>query len=173
MIVAGTGHRPNKLGGYTDPAFTNLVSFAKVSLIRSDPDKVISGMALGWDLALAVASMELGIPVIAALPFEGFHSRWSPGTQQYWEAVLLACNRIHLICDKTNTNSSRWEIVNCLDRRNRWMVDEADKMAALWNGTRGGTYNCVAYATKKRVPIDNHWPFWLKSRFYLPGEQDG
>jgi hypothetical protein len=29
MIIAGTGHRPDKLGGYGDEVFNKLVSLAK------------------------------------------------------------------------------------------------------------------------------------------------
>lgn len=55
MIVAGTGHRPNKLGGYGDDVFERLVALARTYLWHMEPWHVISGMALGWDQALAQA----------------------------------------------------------------------------------------------------------------------
>lgn len=168
MIVAGTGHRPNKLGGYGKEPFEKLCSFAQASLVRSNVTKTISGMALGWDLALAVASIELGIPVLAAVPFEGFQSRWPAATQHYWEYTLLACADVHIVCPDVNTDSSRFEIVKALDIRNHWMVDNCEKLAALWNGTSGGTANCIRYANKKRRPVDNHWYYWERSKLYCP-----
>jgi uncharacterized phage-like protein YoqJ len=48
--------------------------------------------------------------------------------------------------------------------RNEWMVDSSDGVVALWNGTAGGTANCVRYAEKVGRPIDNLWPTW--ERFY-------
>jgi hypothetical protein len=33
-------------------------------------------MARGWDLALAKAAVELGLPLFAAIPFVGQESRW-------------------------------------------------------------------------------------------------
>jgi uncharacterized phage-like protein YoqJ len=38
--------------------------------------------------------------------------------------------------------------------RNEWMVDRCDLLIAVWNGTPGGTANCVAYAKKEGCPID-------------------
>jgi uncharacterized phage-like protein YoqJ len=37
--------------------------------------------------------------------------------------------------------------------RNEWMVDRADQVIAIWDGTSGGTANCVEYATKMNKPI--------------------
>ena len=35
-----------------------------------------------------------------------------------------------------------------MQKRNEYMVDLADKVIAVWNGSTGGTYNCVKYAEK-------------------------
>ena len=40
-----------------------------------------------------------------------------------------------------------------MQRRNEYMVDKADTLIAVWNGTSGGTANCVKYAKKKGVDI--------------------
>ena len=45
-------------------------------LERARPDAVISGMALGWDQAVARATADLGIPWVAAITFEGQESKW-------------------------------------------------------------------------------------------------
>ncbi len=37
--------------------------------------------------------------------------------------------------------------------RNEYMVDRADLVLALWNGTPGGTGNCVRYARTRGVPV--------------------
>jgi uncharacterized phage-like protein YoqJ len=47
-----------------------------------------------------------------------------------------------------------------MQRRNEWMVDRADKLVALWDGSWGGTFNCIEYARKKGVPFDNLWARW-------------
>ena len=35
------------------------------------------------------------------------------------------------------------------------MVDRSDKVIAVYNGTRGGTYNTIKYAEKKNIQIVN------------------
>ena len=45
MIVAGTGHRPSRLGGYDDYARGRLVDLARAALEKHQPDQVISDMA--------------------------------------------------------------------------------------------------------------------------------
>ena len=36
-----------------------------------------------------------------------------------------------------------------MQKRNEFMVDNCDILIALWNGTSGGTKNCINYAKKK------------------------
>ena len=33
-----------------------------------------------------------------------------------------------------------------MQTRNEWMVNHCDKLIAVWNGSDGGTGNCVNYA---------------------------
>lgn len=50
-----------------------------------------------------------------------------------------------------------------MHERNRWMVDHADHILALWDGGKdGGTANCIEYAEKKKLPITNVWEEWIK-----------
>lgn len=63
--MAGTGHRPDKLGGYGAGVSSRLVDLARAALLRCRPNEVMSGMALGWDTALALGAIELGIPLTA------------------------------------------------------------------------------------------------------------
>jgi hypothetical protein len=68
--LAVTGHRPKDLGGYSDAAFVKLVAFAKNNLGKWQPriEYVITGMAQGWDQAVAQACVELGLPFHAYVP---------------------------------------------------------------------------------------------------------
>ena len=71
MIVAATGHRPNKLAPlsicYSTRVLQRLIDLATAYLEKSNPDAVISGMALGWDTAIAIAAIKLNIPLTAAV----------------------------------------------------------------------------------------------------------
>jgi uncharacterized phage-like protein YoqJ len=40
-----------------------------------------------------------------------------------------------------------------MQKRNEYMVDKCDKLLAVWNGTTGGTHNCIKYAKSKGKEI--------------------
>lgn len=159
MIIAATGHRLGpKLGGYDGKTRLALGGLATEYLSRERPDKVISGMALGWDQAVAAACVALGIPFIAAVPFEGQEGRWPTEARERYARLLDCAVRVEIILDLQYGSTS--EINKAMQARNEWMVDRADKMVALWDGSWGGTFNCVRYAEAKNVPIDNLWNRW-------------
>ena len=143
IIVSGTGHRPNKLGGYSTHSFTKLVNIAKEWLIENKTEYVISGMALGWDMALAQASIECDIPLLCAIPFKGQELKWSDEQQLQYKKILRCAFKIVVVCDG-EYHPKKMQI------RNEWMVDNSNTILAMWDGSAGGTYNCINYANKKR-----------------------
>ena len=152
MIVAGTGHRPEKLGGHDGAIFMRLVTLARDRLREMWPEKVISGMALGWDQALATAALDLHIPLIAAVPFDGFGQKWPVASQYRCASMLAVATEVHTVSEIACTAA--------LQQRNEWMVDRADLMLALWDGSWGGTFNCLRYAEKLVRPVENLWSRW-------------
>lgn len=149
-ILAGTGHRPDKLGGYTAKAYERVFQVAVDALEELRPNVVISGMAMGWDTAVAEAAYALDIEFWAFVPFEGQERMWHEETQNLFRRLLGVADRIVYCADP---GYAAWK----MDRRNRMMVDHADAMLALWDGSSGGTGNCVAYANLNNVPIINCW----------------
>lgn len=154
MIIAATGHRPDKLGGYSKATRYALACLAFDYLCKNKPAKVITGMALGWDQAVAAASMTLGIPFIAAVPFDGQDRRWPTESRERYARLISAAECVEIV------STPPCDAVKAMQRRNEWMVDRAGKMMALWDGSWGGTFNCVRCAEKKGVPIDNLWDRW-------------
>ena len=150
VIVAGTGHRPNKLGGYDDRVFKRLVDLAKAIIKETKATKVISGMALGWDQALAQAAIELGIPFIAAIPFKGQESRWPTSSQKKYQEIIQKAEEIIIVCPGEYSPKS-------MQIRNEWMVDNCDLVIALWDGSSGGTGKCIRYEKSINKPINNQW----------------
>lgn len=150
MIVAGTGHRPDKLGGYDSATTNRLHTLALEYLAFTRPAKVISGMALGWDQALAWAAMDLAIPFIAAVPFEGQQRAWPEVSQLWYDDLIKYADEIVYVCEP---GYAAWK----MQVRNQWMVDNADFVVALWDGSAGGTGNCIKYCEKVGKPIDNLW----------------
>lgn len=152
LILAATGHRPHKLGGYDDATFARLVRLAGDALSERSPKLVISGMALGWDQAVAQAAVCLGIPFLAAVPFEGQARRWPKETWPRYCRLIEAASAVEIV--------SEFPGVRALALRNEWMVDRAHVMLALWDGSWGGTFNCIQYASRKGVPVENVWTRW-------------
>ena len=149
LVIAATGHRPNKLGGYDLYDFQRLVQIARRHLSRLQPDEVITGMAQGWDQAVAQACAELNIPFVAAVPFRGQESCWPKPAQAEYNRLLRLAKKVVVVSDGDYH-------IGKMQRRNRWMVDHAHLVLALYNGDLdGGTCNCIRYARRKNKPILN------------------
>lgn len=150
MIICGTGHRPNKLGGYGQEVKEDLNTVAMQWLSSYKLDKVISGGALGWDQALAIAAWDLGIPLTMALPFKDFDSKWPAKSRKFLAYLNKNAHEVVYVCED---GYAPWK----MQKRNEWMVDNSDGVLALWDGSDGGTHNCIKYAMKVGKPINNLW----------------
>ena len=161
IVVAGTGHRPQKLNpldasdrkfGFTPEAHEALLDVARDSLARirdNHPDKeitVISGVALGFDQALAQAALEAEMRVVAAVPFEGQESRWGRDSQaayrQLLDRIVAAGGEVHVVSPGGYSPAK-------MQTRNEWMVDRADVVLGLNSGRAGGTAHGLDYARQQ------------------------
>ena len=157
MIYCATGHRPDKLGGYNYQAESKLSRFAVQVLqnVRPKPEVIYSGMALGWDQAICYACNKVQIPYVSVLPYNKFGSSWPQESQDRLSELLrLAKERVYV----HDTDEYR---VWYMQDRNEWMVNNAEVVLALWNGSDGGTKNCIKYAEKVNKPVVNFWDKWL------------
>lgn len=143
MIVAFTGHRPDKIGGYAvpNPTYDRIVRELEWQLLWLGPVKAISGMALGVDQWAAQICVNLGIPFVAAVPFAGQERMWPQASVAVYEKLIAKAAEVVVVCKGGYTASKMQE-------RNRWMVDRCDVLIAVWDGSCGGTGNCVEYAHK-------------------------
>ena len=148
MIVAFTGHRPDKLGGYVlpNPTYTYVCQQIEKTLLEIKPDKVISGMALGIDQWAANIAYRLGIPFLAAIPFDGQEKAWPQHSQKVFQRLLKKASEV-VIVSPGGYSPAKMQV------RNEWMVDNCNKLIAVWDGTQGGTGNCVNYAKSKNSDI--------------------
>lgn len=152
MIIAATGHRPDKLGGYSEAVFQKCVFTAKTYLQVVLPKGAIVGMALGWDQAVAQACIDLGIPFTAAIPFEGQHDLWPVESQRRYLRLLACAEHVEIV-----TKRYAMPVPKAMQKRNEWMVDRCQSVLALWDGSFGGTHNCIRYAEKRKKPVVNSW----------------
>lgn len=142
ITVAFTGHRPDKLGGYgtgeAERLESSIKSIIRAALYFCRPTRVISGMALGVDQWAAEVALELGIPVTAAIPFPEQDARW-PAASRAAYADLLKRVTETVIMEPHYVESA-------FQSRNAWMVHNCNFLIGVWDGSKGGTANCVRYA---------------------------
>lgn len=149
MKVAITGHRPEKINNWQFVEHQLLTAFQDFKT-----DLVIQGMAAGVDLVAAKCAYRAGIPFWCAKPWKTHKGRMggSMGYAVSWESFYdQALQHAEKVIDVTDYENypGAW----IYQKRNEWMVDNADMVIAVWDGSSGGTANCVKYAKKKEVPI--------------------
>lgn len=158
MIFGVTGHR----GVAQRPG--ELQQFARLSvaeMICAGASEIITGMALGWDLAVAEACVDLRVRFIAAVPFMVQADRWSPADRERWRRCITAAHHVDI---GATTPRSKGEAVKALYARNHWIVNQCEELWAFYSGSKGGTQHCVLYAQevgRKVVPL---WGDWLQFR---------
>lgn len=145
MIIAATGHRPDKLlkdYNMTGP-LSNWISQKFDEVFEEySPELCISGMALGVDMIFAVSALYRSIPVTAAIPFKGQESMWPDKSKELYNKILS-----HRLVEKVYVCDPGYSAYK-MSKRNEYMVDACDVLVAVWDGTSGGTGNCVKYARK-------------------------
>ena len=71
-------------------------------------------------------------------------------------------DRADLIVLVTDAPYSPW----LMQTRNQYIVNISDQMLAIWDGSRGGTANCVDYAQKMQKPITVVQPLFVLEANY-------
>lgn len=147
-VIAGTGHRPSSIGGYSlpNPTYNFVCQQTEKILLKEKPDKVISGMALGFDMWLANIALRLSIPLVAAVPCIGQERLWNQQSQRAYNILLNKASEVNIVSEG-NYTAQKMQI------RNEWMVDNSNILIAVWNGSSGGTSNCINYAKSKNKEI--------------------
>src|ERR1700723_2400671 len=99
MILAITGHRPKKVGGYITPntVYNTIMAAMDGALVSLMPEQVITGMALGVDQWMAELCILNDIPFIAAIPYDGFESKWPPASQFHYRDLLNKAATTHVV----------------------------------------------------------------------------
>lgn len=143
MRIAITGHRPNKLWNDYDlvsPGMQAIKMTLKRAIDKFNPTVIISGMALGIDMMWAELAIEHQLPLLACIPCLNQESKWPEKSQMRYRKILdyNQCTEVHV------TKGSYTQA--CMQKRNEYMVEHCNLLLAVWDGTSGGTANCVYYA---------------------------
>jgi len=149
MNIAMTGQRPKSLDQdytYTSDLWVWVRKELTSTFTKMNPQKIITGMALGVDTVAAEVALTMEIPYIAAVPFPGQENTWTDEQKIHYNHLLNWAEDVEFVSD-ANDHKGVYQV------RNQWMVDRADIVVAVWNGFKGGTRNCIEYAIRKEVPV--------------------
>ena len=145
---AFTGHRPQNLPfGFNEERCIDLKKTLREQIINLIENEgvthFISGMAIGVDMYAAEIVLGLkasypGITLESAIPCESQAAKWSEALRDRYFDIASKCDKETLI----QTHYSP----DCMDKRNRYMVDQADVLIAVWDGSPSGTGKTVRYA---------------------------
>ncbi len=152
-----TGHRLHKIPWLADPdnilsrMLYDTVRRLVVEKIEMGFDYFISGMALGADMMCARIVLELrnsypNIKLECALPCEEQALRWGEKERQEYREILAQSDYISVI----SQHYSR----ACLHMRNKYMVENSQRIIAIWDGSDGGTQNTVLLANRYHIPVE-------------------
>lgn len=166
MKVCFTGHRPDKLGGYdlSTPKNKDIISKLDNTILNLLNDNLgeeiyfICGGALGIDqIAFELCrryrdnySNKYDISLEVAVPFFHQDRLWHIDSKMVYRQQLLDANTVTYTDRIRKYNSQLLDEKEYhpikMQNRNKYMVDNSDVVIAVWDGTKGGTGNCVKYA---------------------------
>jgi uncharacterized phage-like protein YoqJ len=82
--------------------------------------------------------------LMAAIPFRGQELSWPKQSQDRYRDLLTLVTHTKIVSEG-GYSPAKMQI------RNAWMVDNSAVVLAIWDGTKkGGTWNCIQYALKKK-----------------------
>jgi len=147
---AFTGHRPARLPWGTDESDPRCLTL-KDRLAQALEEAYsqgfrhfLCGMAQGADLYFCEAVLSLRdrrpeVTLEAAIPFIGQADRWPQADRDRRQAILDRCDY--------ETMVQHHYSAGCMARRNRYMVDRACRLIAVYDGQpTGGTFQTLHYA---------------------------
>lgn len=152
-VCAFTGHQPKSFPWKYNEAAPGCVLLKEVlaEQIKALADRGVtdwlSGMAQGVDLWCAQIVLDLrkenpALKLHCVLPCEGQESKWAASAQERYRSILAQANEVVYVGQEYNRD--------CMQERNRCMVDRASILLAVYNGAwRSGTGATVRYALKK------------------------
>ena len=154
---AFTGHRPTRFSFGYDEDDEKCLEVQRTmeeqieEMIAAGVTDFYSGMALGADIWAAEIVLDLkdkhpNLKLIAVLPCETQANGWTMKQRERYYGTLEVCDEV-VTLQKKYTPS-------CMFERNRYLVDHAEHLLAVYDGgTKGGTAYTIKYAKQKRRHI--------------------
>ena len=162
--VCFTGHRPSRLMRVDADYFRLTLQNTIEEAIDAGYDTFYCGMAMGMDivageLTAALRQFYPWVRLVAVVPFPGQTDGWPA----YW------AERHRWLLNKADERAAPVPAYRggVYQLRNRYMVDHAGRVIAVYNGSaRGGTAQTIRYAQKlgREITILRPQDFCRKSR---------
>lgn len=151
-----TGHRPRKLPwkyNEDDPRCQSLkarIAEAVEAAYYQGYRRFLCGMAMGCDFYFCECVQQLrarypDVVLEAAIPCPTQADAWPARQRERYQALLAQCD--------LQTMVSHAYTSGCMKRRDRYMVDHASLLIAVFDGAPGGTRYTVEYAMRRGVPV--------------------
>lgn len=157
-----TGHRPNRLGGYSPCAMHTRVKGWLHRVIAESGVRIwLWGGAMGVDQWGARTALDLGCEIRAYLPFPNMEQRWNYDTRKEFHALVKASTKSDPL-SPVFSHQAYWV-------RDKAMVDDANLCLSVWDGApNGGTYLTTHYnLTQAKKPMYMYNPNTDESMEYF------
>ena len=161
MRVSFTGHRPDKIVGYTASPLEVEIAIRKalveeiVRLVEEGADTFLSGMAPGVDLWAADEVLRLraegrigeSVRLVLAVPYPNFERSFRVEWRALYGEILERADEVVYV--------SQGYYHGCYHRRNDYLAEAADVMLAYYEGSEGGTRYTLKKAEARGARIVN------------------
>lgn len=156
--IALTGPRPKTIGwgyDYFEPKYIAVATKLREHLLsylnKGIKVHAIGGMALGFDTLYALVALKLkrqgyNISFESAIPCIDHSESWPPQAQRQWQDIVDEADKV------TYVSKLKYKPY-LMQKRNEYMVNQCDELIVIFNGTAGGTANCVRYAEDVDCPM--------------------
>ncbi len=141
-LPAGTlcgvfGHRPTELGGHQPNPTEHAVKARLVEILRAkrevDDDLiVVSGLRLGAELLGAEAAQEVGLRLVAVLPYPNPESVWPTPSQERFRRAASSADSVLTLEHKVP--KSKQQAGSALSRRDGWLAANLDQAVVVFDG---------------------------------------
>jgi ribonuclease HI len=135
-LVLVAGPRPDGLGGYdpnpTADAARTLLRETLAAMVEVDGAlTVVSGLRLGAEQLGAEAALDLGLKLVAVLPFPNPDSPWPAASRARFAELLAAADKV--ITLESKVPKTKQLAGASLARRDAWLAKQVDAAVVVWD----------------------------------------
>ena len=151
----GLAHLPTSVTGHRSVPAGDMAwyrSELRRVLEKLEPSVFYSGMALGVDQEAAQVALDIGVPLVAVVPYPSQASKWPAAEQARYRELLGRAKETVMVSGRDPVGRS--EYVAMLLRRDDVLVELSEVVVACWSGrASGGTWHTMKTAGRLGRPL--------------------